>query len=158
MVRNLSKSDLWSGLIWILLGVFLCIGSIKLKLGNFHKPGAGFMPFLSGTFMGLLGLILILLALFKRGEDKGVINKTFWLKENWGKFFITLFILVGYILLFRPLGFILTTFLFLFFLFKLTEPKRWGIPMIYSGVVVILSYLLFSVWLKCQFPKGILNF
>lgn len=158
MLRNLSKSDLWSGLLWILLGIFLCVGSIKLRLGNLHKPGAGFLPFLSGTFIGLLGLILILLTFFKKGGDEEVPSKTSCLKENWGKFFVTLFVIVGYIVFFKTLGFILTTFLFLLLLFKLTDPRRWGIPLILSGGVVFLSYLLFSVWLKCPFPRGILNF
>jgi hypothetical protein len=111
--------------------------------------------------MGLLGLLLILLTILKGLGKEEVKSETFWLKENWENFLtalLTILTMVGYIILFRPLGFIPTTFLFLFFLFKLKEPKRWVIPMILSGVVVVLSYLLFSVWLRCQFPKGILNF
>jgi putative tricarboxylic transport membrane protein len=161
MVRDFSRIDLLGGLIWFFLGVGLSIGSIKLKLGNFYNPGAGLFPFLSGTLMGLLGLLLILLTILKGLGKEEVKSETFWLKENWENFLtalLTILTMVGYIILFRPLGFIPTTFLFLFFLFKLKEPKRWVIPMILSGVVVVLSYLLFSVWLRCQFPKGILNF
>jgi hypothetical protein len=31
-------------------------------------------------------------------------------------------------------------------------------PLVLSLFTVILSYLIFSVWLRCQFPRGIFNF
>ncbi len=146
------------GLFWILLGIAICIQSIYLKTGNLRKPGPGFMPFLSGAFLGLLGLILTLTSISKKlKEDKEGKSQRVWAKGNWSNIFFTLIALFGYLLLLKPLGFILTTFIFLFFLFKLKEPKRWVMPLIFSVCTVVFSYLIFSVWLKCQFPKGILG-
>jgi len=155
----MKKYDRVGGLIWTILGILLCIGSVQLRLGNFNKPGPGFIPFLSGAFLILFGLILTLVTFLKEsGEEEKTRNEKIWVKENWKRIFYPLFALFGYILLLDHVGFLITTFLFLFFLFKLTVPKRWTMPLILSGGTVVLSYLIFSVWLKCQFPKGILNF
>jgi putative tricarboxylic transport membrane protein len=150
------------GLIWFVLGISICIGSVRLKLGSFSTPGPGFLPFLSGASLGIFGLILAFPTIFDRlrkGEesknDKGL-NK--W---DWKKFLNPLLAVISllvYIVLLEPLGFLLTTFLFLLLLFKLSEPKRWLAPLIFSVTAAILSYLLFSVWLQCQFPRGLIKF
>ena len=156
--RNFLKSERVGGLIWLFLGIGFCIGSIKLNLGNFHNPGPGLMPFLLGTLLGLLGLVLIFSANSKELErNEEVKVEKILVKENWTRLFFTLSTLCGYIILFEYLGFFLTTFIFFFLLFKLAEPKRWLMPLTLSGSAVILSYLLFSVWLQCQLPKGILK-
>ncbi len=158
----MKRFDLVGGFIWLILGIGVCIGSIELGLGVLQKPGPGFLPFLSGVLLGLFGLIIIFpLILRNLRKEKELNAKKVWGKENWKSLFPTLLAflaLFGYLLFLNILGFILTAFLFLFFLFKLKEPKKWVMPLILSGVTVILSYLLFSVWLMCQFPKGIFGF
>jgi len=147
--------DQLGGLIWIILAVSLCIGSIKLKLGGFRNPGPGFLPFLTGIVLGILGIILIFSRISKEiAKDEKLTRKG----RNLLIPFLTLLISFAYVLLFEPLGFLPATFLFLFFLFKLSEPKKWLKPLILSLSVVILSYLIFSVWLQCQFPRGMFRF
>jgi putative tricarboxylic transport membrane protein len=153
------KSDQATGLIWFALGVYFCVESIKLNLGSLNTPGPGFLSFLAGFFLALLGLLLMLSSILKKlgrqNETKSIVISV---KSNWKYFGFVLIILFSYALLFEPVGFFLTTFFFFFFLFKLTEPKKWLMPLIFSGTVVILSYFLFSVLLKCQFPKGPFKF
>ena len=82
-------------------------------------------------------------------------------RRHWKRFLnplLTVAILLGYILLLEPLGFLLTTFVCLLFLFKLSEPRRWVMPTILSACTATLSYLIFSVWLQSQLPKGLLKF
>ena len=76
-MKKYARAD---GLIWVILGMGMCIGSIKLKLGNFHTPGPGFMPFLSGASLGIFGLILIVLNYFCeiRGMGKKQRMKRAW--------------------------------------------------------------------------------
>jgi putative tricarboxylic transport membrane protein len=148
------------GLVWLMLGIGLCIGSVKLKLGGFHTPGPGFMPFLSGALLGIFGLILIF-PTARSGEGEEAKEKETSVIWNWKKLispFLTLLILFLYLLLLEPLGFILTTFICLFFLFKLSEPRKWMRPVILSVCTSITSYLVFSVWLQCQFPRGLIKF
>jgi hypothetical protein len=153
----MKKYDQIGSLLWIILGILLSAGSIELNIGNFHRPGPGFMPFLSGLFLILSGLSLIFSATLKGSkewEDKK--DKKIHLKLK--NIFLPLLILFGYILFLEPFGFIITAFLFLFTLFKLAEPKSWIKPFALSVCTVVLSYLIFSVWLDCRFPQGILRY
>jgi putative tricarboxylic transport membrane protein len=156
---NFLKGDRVGGFIWLVLGIGQCIGSFKLSVGAFHNPGPGFMPALSGTFLGLSGLVLMLRPISKElGEETEVKVEKSLKKENQKKLLFTFLTLFGYIVLFEHLGFLLSTFLFFFFLFKLTDPRRWLMPSIFSVTAVILCYLIFSVWLKCSLPIGIIRF
>ena len=154
----MKRHDLIGGLIWVLLGMGICVGSVQLKLGNFHRPGPGFMPFLSGGFLILFGLILAISAILI-GKEKGEMKaKETWGNLNWKSLIFTLLALFSYAFLLEFLGFYSTAFIFLFFLFKLKEPKRWFMPLLIAGIAVAVSYIIFSTWLKCQFPTGILRF
>ena len=155
----MGRHDRMGGLIWLILGIGIVIGSIKLNLGNLHKPGPGFMPFLSGALLVILGLILLIYTFISKGSwEEKVKLKKIREKGNWKIFLLTLVALFAYAILLEPLGFIFSTFLFLFSTFKITEPKKWLAPFVFSVSTIVLSYFIFSVWLKCQFPKGILRF
>jgi putative tricarboxylic transport membrane protein len=151
----MKRVDLVISLIWIILGINICMGSIKLTLRDFHNPGPGLVPFLTGVFLALFGLILMFSSILEEPEDE---EKLVWVKETWKRVLLTLLALCGYGLLLELLGFLITTFLFFFFLVKLAEPKKWMTPIVFSGVTAILCYLVFSVGLKSQLPRGILGF
>ncbi|MEI9475207.1 MAG: tripartite tricarboxylate transporter TctB family protein [Deltaproteobacteria bacterium] len=105
------------GLIWFVLGIGICIGSVKLNPGTIHKPGPGFMPLLSGGLLTVLGLILILSKLLKGSREDDARDEKIWYKGNWNSFLYTMSALFGYYLLLEPIGFILTTLLIpLFFI------------------------------------------
>jgi putative tricarboxylic transport membrane protein len=149
--------DRVGGLIWLLLGVGFCIGSVRLDLGSLEMPGPGFIPFLSGALLALTGLVLLLFpSPYESTEkEKLEIEDRGGLKKHWKKFIFVLLALFSYLFLLEILGFLITSFLFLFFLLKLTEPKGWVRPLFYSGGVIILSYIIFILILECPFPIGI---
>ena len=155
----MKKNVIVESFIWLILGISICIESIRLKLGNFQTPGPGFLPFISGTFLWLFGLILMFSFFLKRLRKEEKLNdKEISKKENWKKLLLTLIALFGYCFLLEPLGFIISSFIFLFFLFKLTEPKKWVKPLVFSGTTVVLVYFIFIICLKGQFPRGIFRF
>jgi putative tricarboxylic transport membrane protein len=155
-VKVIKKSDLVGGLIWIMIAVYMCIGSIELNLGSIEKPGPGFIPFISAAILGFFGVQIMLASLFRRSKGgEGLNVGKLWVKGQMRNICFTLLALFVYASLFEPIGFFITTFLFLFFLFKLTEPKKWLMPLVLAGTLVTLSYLVFSVWLMAQFPRGI---
>ncbi len=143
------------GFIWFALGIALCIGSTKLGLGTLHNLGAGFAPFLFGSLLGLLGLMLTYQTI-KKPEKKGI-DEGISFKKLGGKNLYFLIVLMMYALLLELLGYIIVTFSCLFFLFKILKPQKWFTPILISLIAVILSYLIFCVWLKINFPKGIFN-
>jgi len=149
------------GLIWLVLGISICIGSVKLKFGSFHTPGPGFLPFITGAMLGIFGLILTFSSAFERLREGEAKDEKSLLKWDWKLFLnplLTVFILFSYVFLLDLLGFLLTTFVFLLLLFKLSAPEKWLSPLILSVSATILSYLIFSVWLQCQFPRGLIKF
>lgn len=144
---------------WILtlamlfIGVVLIVESLRLGLGGVHRPGAGFLPFYTG-----LGLSCVALgSLFKtfletKREKKRECEKLF------GRYIltvVTIFVaLVVYVLLFPLLGYLISTFLLLIFLFKAGGFRRWIFSSMAAFLTVSLSYLLFCSWLNMRFPKG----
>lgn len=155
-ISGMKKHDFIGGFIWILIAIGLCIGSIKLDLGSPQKPGPGFIPFIAGGVLALFGAILVFSSILKKvvGEENLEVEQL-WVKGHWRNILVTLLALFVYALLFDILGFYLTTFMFLFFLFKLTDPQRWLMPLFFAGISVILSYLVFTVWLMGQLPRGV---
>jgi uncharacterized membrane protein YidH (DUF202 family) len=159
MKRNFPKGSQVDGLIWFILGIGLCIGSLQLNLGRISFPGPGLLPFLCGSTLVLLGLILIFSGIEKRlREEKPVKVDEILLQGKWKTILLTILALIVYVILFEYVGFFFTTFFFLFFLFKLTAPKKWLMPFVLSSGTVVLGYFIFSVWLRGQFPRGIFNF
>jgi putative tricarboxylic transport membrane protein len=160
MFRGFFKGDRVGGIVWFVLGVGLCVGAIRLSLGSLHNPGPGFTPFLSGSLLGIFGLILVCSRSSKemmpQQETKEVGATP--VSENRKRLIWTIFTLLVYILLFEALGFLLSTFLFFVSLFKLTNPGGWRAPLMLSAGSVVATYIVFSIWLKCQLPAGILAF
>lgn len=156
----MKRHDRFGGLFWFVVGVGICIGSMNLNLGTLHKPGAGFVPFLTGIVLGVLGLILTWSTFSKalsEGEEGEKGSKKIIVAFTQKRFVFALLALFGYAFLLEPIGFFITTFLFLLLSFKLTEAKKWVMPLVLSVSAVIISYLIFSVWLQLQFPRGILK-
>lgn len=147
---QLKRCNQIVGLIWLALGSGIALEAVHLGLGEWTLPGIGFMPFWVGVLLGSSGFILTLFATLK-GKERD--DKT-WAGENWKNILLPLIALFIYVGLMRPLGFLLSTFLLIFFLFKMTAPKKWLSPLMTSVVVLFFSYLIFFVWLKVPLPKG----
>jgi putative tricarboxylic transport membrane protein len=152
----LKRYDLISGVIWIIIALLLCIESVRLGIGSFRDPDAGLFPFFTGVLMGLFSILLLLEAMFKKGrakEEKVIV----WSKETlWKNPILTSLALVAYALIMEKVGYLLTTFVFIVFLSKTIEPQKWSLSILEAIITVLLSYLIFNVWLQCQFPDGIL--
>ncbi len=146
--------DRVGGVIWMAIGAALAIGSISLGLGSLHKPGAGLMPFLTGILLGSLGLLLTLLDLRNGSSVKG--KEAVSLRPFLGKGALSLAASFLYAFVLDPLGFIVATFVLFLSLFKIMGARKWFMPILISLLAVSVSYLIFEVWLRIEFPRGIL--
>ncbi len=106
--------------------------------------------------MGFFSILLLLEALFKKSRWKE--KKTIvWSKETlWKNLIFTSLALIAYALIMEKAGYLLTTFVFILFLFKTIEPQKWSLSILGAIITVFLSYIIFNVWLQCQFPDGII--
>ena len=70
----------------------------------------------------------------------------------------TFLALIAYNLLLTPLGFTLTTFLFIAFLVRFIFPQTWARTFIVAVFSALAARLLFINFLETQLPKGFLGF
>lgn len=156
----MKKHEIAGGFLWLILGIGFCIGSLRMGLGNLHKPGPGFMPFWAGAFLGLSGIALSVAKMLngRNKKKEEITHGGAGEKINYEILLSTLAALFCYALLLQPVGFYTTTTLFLFFLFKLSAPKKWIMPLVSTIITVVLSYVIFSLLLNIQFPSGITGF
>ena len=144
------KSDRWTGIFFLLLSAYVCGESLRLELGNMHSPGPGFISFGSGLILGLMAMGLVIGAFLKEGgSGEGFQNRK--------SVILVILSLFGFLLILDTLGFILSTFLFVVFLLKFVEERRWFFSLGVAGLTAGISYCIFGILLQAQLPQGIFN-
>jgi hypothetical protein len=63
--------------------------------------------------------------------------------------------ILGYALVMPTLGYLITTFLLMLFLYFMIHEQKWYWVIISSLLSSLGSYYLFSKLLNCQFPDGL---
>jgi putative tricarboxylic transport membrane protein len=149
----MKKTDRIQSLIWGLFGLYIAFAGVQLKLGTPRAPKPGFMIFWMGIIILILSAAFSLQSFSAAREGK----KIRWKGKQWPKGIKLMLALFLYAAVFHWLGFILSTFFLLLFLFKGLEPQRWGIALLLSAVTITICYLVFSVFLELQFPPGLLR-
>ena len=149
------------GLVWMVIGGIICLLSWQTELGSFREPGPGFIAFATGLFMGVVGLLMVLTAVFKKtpsGEDCDS-GRTAGLSypSSWFRMVFTMGLLFGYALLLTPLGYIPTTLLVLWGLFYDGEKRNWVSSLLVASVTTGASFVFFEKLLGLRFPAGILS-
>lgn len=154
MKGTMKKLNFISSAFWLLIGLLICEESWRINLGEFHNPGPGFLPFGTGLILGALALAVLVKSL----RMKTVVDKAFWAERGrWPKVFLALASIFVYGLLLEPLGFPLTTFLAMGFLFRVIEPQRWKTVIMGAFFSAVAAYLIFETWLQVELPKGFLG-
>jgi len=138
------------------MGFAICLMSYRIELGEVGSPGPGFVPFLSGCLLIFLSSIYLIKILFFPLDSQW--KKNFWEGIRWDRAALVVAASIAYILLLPILGYVIVTFLFLAFLGKLMELRKWKTILIVSALSAGISFFIFCVWLKCQFPKGLFKF
>jgi len=149
----MNRNDRWTSFIWGCLGLYIAYEGCQLKLGNFHNPGCGFLIFGAGITLSILSLILFVLTFVSKGEEK----KVLWRGLRWPIGIKLIIALFAYALVLRWLGFLLSTFLLMLFLFKGLAPQKWRVAFLLSIITITLTYLIFGVFLETQVPEGLLE-
>lgn len=147
----------WASLAWLAFGILICLGSLRLSLGNFRNPGPGFLPFITGAILAVLSFVVLLQSW--RTEKNKQKEKPFLVnKERAWKAALTLIALLVYSMGMDYLGFLVSTTIFLAFLFAVVEPQRWYVVVFGSILASGISYTIFEILLKSPLPKGIFEF
>ena len=76
---------------------------------------------------------------------------------RWVKGIYVLLALLIYTFAFVHIGFVLSTILLLVFLFKAIEPERWTIAIGGAILASLVCFVVFSLWLDVQLPRGFIE-
>ena len=144
----------YPGIFFLALSVYVCAMSLRLNLGTLHKPGPGFIPFWSGVLLGVLTLIMLIQGMRAHQTSDSVKRE----KTHWKPISLTLIALFVTVLIFEYLGFVVSTVLFVGFLFKGVEKKGWFVTLVASLALALASHYIFKVLLQAELPKGIVGF
>ncbi len=147
--------DQTSSLFWLLVSIAVFIESIRLGIGKLHNPGTGFLTFGASGILGILSLILFLRASLRKDEMK---RESLFMGKFWTRILFVLIILVLYSRMMPVLGYLFSTFLLMVALFWILERKKMVFVLVSSILSTLVTYLVFSKWLNCQFPDGLFGF
>jgi putative tricarboxylic transport membrane protein len=147
--------DKWSSLVWCGMGLFICVGSLRLSLGELHNPGPGFLSFYAGLILGALALVIHFQSRKASSAHKKTEPDPIWKNRQKGwKMVMTVGALLTYAVIMNYLGFLISTFIFLAFLLRVIEPQRWSVTLLGSLAASAVFYFIFEMGLKSQLPKG----
>lgn len=149
------------GFFWLWIGFIICALAWKVDFGSFQEPGSGFVAFIVGIFLSVLGLLMVLSEIYSKVFRGGgpVSGKAF----RGAPVFLILYtvgVLVGYGLFLETLGYNVTTLLVMWALFYLFYEKgkiRLVFSFLASLATTSVTYLVFEIWLHSQLPRGIFS-
>lgn len=148
----------------ILLGVGLYILSFGIKSVALNLVKADFFPRLIAALLVVLGVILLITGLkkAKQYQDDGEKDLPFWKNDGSVSMLETLALIAAYVLLMKPLGFIIATFAYLVAQMYVLTPKdkrtkkNLVLFVLISLVASFAVYLLFVKVFYLMLPAGIL--
>ena len=151
------KADYIGGLFWLIIGSAAIYGAVRLGIGTLREPESGFLPFLAGCVICLLAGGIMLQASFTKGGAKGSLG-LLWKEARISKLLSLGFLLLAYVFAFERFGFLLTTFVILFAIFRAVEGLSWRKTIVVSLVTSASSYVFLAYFLKATLPKGFFGF
>jgi putative tricarboxylic transport membrane protein len=143
-------------LIFLAAGIYGLVFSIRLPFGQWNEPGPGVFPLALSILLCVSGIVW-----FIRGKAAGEKKEG----VGWRKFarqFVTAVQIVGltaaFIFALEPLGFLLTSTLYLFVLFLWVSRYRLRTAALLAITFGAGSWLFFEKLLSTPLPKGFLPF
>lgn len=154
-MRIKSQKDLFSGLLFIAVGIAFAWGATSYKVGEAARMGPGYFPLLLGILMAVVGIAVTFTALTIETEDGDRIGKFAWRPL----FFVILSNLMFGVLLGGlpsiglPYMGLSAAIIALTFIAALASNEfNFKEVLILAIVLAVSCYLTFIVALKLQFP------
>jgi len=147
--------DRGSSLFCLAFSLIVLIESLRLGTGTLQDPGMGFMAFGSSGLLGILSLVLFLQTVFKSEKSK---TEPLFSGYLWKRVLFVLIALLIYAKLMPVVGYLIGTFLLMSLLFWIVRGQKWWWVLVSSFLTTFATYYVFSIWLNCQFPEGLLGF
>lgn len=145
--------DRTSSIFFLAISIAVFVGSVQLGIGTARQPGPGFITSGASGLLGIISLIIFLKTLARKeqsGEAIAIFRGTLW----W-RVLLSGFAILAFALVMPTLGYLITTFVLMLFLYFMIHEQKWYWVIISSLLSSLGSYYLFSKLLNCQFPDGL---
>ena len=149
----MRRADVGSALFLLLFGLAGAGEARRLALGTPGRPGPGFFPFSLGIALALIGVALLVRAVWGGRIESAYRLRAGERPHRW-KVVATLAAMFLYAFVLEVLGFVLATALLVLFLFRAIEPQPWAVALGGSLLTALGAYVLFKRWLGVQLPAG----
>jgi putative tricarboxylic transport membrane protein len=150
-----SRKEVLSSLALVLFGAVFLLYDTKYPLDELANPGPGVFPLLVGAVLVILTLWQLVRS-FRRTGQVRTGAETLSRNGNEARVLLMVAVFIVYLLAVTWVGFFASNFLFVIVSSRLLGAKGWKGPVLLSLGIDIFCYLLFEVWLKVSFPRGIL--
>lgn len=141
------KFDRFAAVAFLAVGVLFMIGSRNLSSSSYGSSvGPDIFPFVLGLVLAALSIRLFYEAYRSKRQES---SKE---KLEYKPFIIILLSTLIYILTLETIGYVITTFLFLFVCFQTMERSKWVTSLIISAGFSGIVYFLFVNVLKGTLP------
>ncbi len=145
------RADHVAGAVFVAFGVLVIAQSGDLPFGDLAMPGAGFMPRLIAVLTIVLGLTLVV-----RARESAPFATVNW---SDGKHAAMVLLITGVaIALYEWLGFMITMLLMMLGLLVIIERRNIVRAAIFSGAVVVVTFIAFEYVLKTPLAEGPFGF
>ncbi len=146
-----------AGFVLLVGGAGFLVYAARYPIDTPANPGPGLFPLMVGAALVILAAIQVVRSIRKgapAAAEEGADERPAGARETGAALMVAL--LVVYLLAVTRLGFFASTFVFVVAASRLMGARVWGKPLALSAGIAIFCYLLFIVWLKMSFPRGLL--
>ena len=145
-----------------LLGLFVFLWSYTIPLmvavEKSSVVNSRFFPKLTGSILIFLSFTMTLGNIFQRKTEPAKDSGERPAGKKWVRWVGVGIICIGYYILFQPLGFLLSSALFMLAFLIFLGTRKWYALLFLSTLVPLSIYILFKTILGAPLPEGLLYF
>ena len=153
-----KQRNLLTSVLFLVFGSFFLVQSLQVPHKIESDVGSGYVPAFVCICMIVVAAAKLLITLFRKDPYADVKDKSLGSTKGGA---VTILIMLAYMLLFEPLGFIVSSAVFLFALINwFANSKNRNIPLfaVISVVLPVAIAALFVYVIKLPLPKGLVGF
>ena len=142
-----KRFDALAGTMFLVIGAFFVIASRKITSSSYgSNVGPAVFPTLLGIILIGLSAIVIYGAITFKGTEKPKSG------SNSRRLAVLIGAIIVYIAIFEPLGYVISTFFFLTFVFQFMERKHLVRSLLISAIFSSVVYMAYVVLLQGNLP------
>ena len=136
---------------------FFCIGIIGLSIllqhpfGTLHKPDVAFFPVLVSVLLTVLSVVTLTVSLMTTRAKEKRVN----FGEHWMKLIPAAVVIIAYVFLLKPVGYIACTFIAVVFFARLVNCS-WKSSFLISLICTGVSFVALRYYLMSPIPRGVI--